>query len=266
MADTTRVWAGDMSAVYEQYLVPTTFRPFAVDLAARIAAHAPKRVLELAAGTGALTSELARVLPDAEITATDLNQAMVDVGRERVPTATWQQADAMTLPFDDASFDTVAVQFGAMFFPDKPAAYAETRRVLTPDGRFIANVWDVLSASEFEDAITAALGEMFPADPPRFLANVPHGYADKDRVVADLQAGGLALSAYESVTLEGRTESATDIARGYCFGSPLRAEIEARGDLTSTTEAVTKVLEARFGTGPITGRMTAHVVEARPAN
>jgi SAM-dependent methyltransferase len=254
-----------MSAIYEECLVPTVFHPFAVDLAAGIASQRPKRVLELAAGTGALTSELARAMPAADITATDLNDAMVEVGRERVPTATWQQADAMTLPFADASFDLVAVQFGIMFLPDKPAAYAEARRVLTPEGRFIANVWSVLTSHDWQSAITDALAEIFPADPPRFLANVPHGYTDEERIAADLRAGGMALSSYETVTVDGRADSAADIARGYCLGSPLRAEIEARGDLMSTTDALGKAMEARFGTGRITGRMVAHVIEAGPA-
>ena len=266
MADTTRVWAGDMSAVYEKCLVPGVFHPFAVDLAGRIAAHAPTRVLELAAGTGALTSEIARVAPDADVTATDLNNAMVDVGRERVPSATWQQADATSLPFDDGSFDLVAAQFGIMFFPDKPAAYAEVRRVLAPDGRFIANVWGVLATHDWQLAVADALADVFPADPPSFLERVPHGYADESRIADDLRAGGLELSAYETVTIDSRADSAADLARGYCLGSPVRADIEARGDLESTTAAVAKALEARFGAGPVTGRMVAHIVEARPAN
>src|SRR6476620_10676147 len=107
-----------MPEAYEKWLVPTVFGPFAVDLAARVAACTPARVLEVAAGTGALTRELARVIPGAEITATDLNEAMVAFGRVRAPGATWQQADAMQLPFDDATFDVVACQFGVMFLPD----------------------------------------------------------------------------------------------------------------------------------------------------
>jgi SAM-dependent methyltransferase len=263
--DSTR-WAGDMSTLYEQLLVPAVFHPFAVDLAQRISGHSRHRVLELAAGTGALTAEITRVAPDAHVTATDLNAAMVDVGRDRVPEATWQPADATSLPFGDASFDLVACQFGIMFFPDKPAAYAEVRRVLTPDGRFFANVWGLLSSHDFQSAVAAALAEVFPDDPPPFLAAVPHGYADGDRIAADLRAGGMECLTYETVTIDGHADSAADLARGYCLGSPVRADIEARGDLEQTTEAVAGAMEARFGTGPVSGRMVAHVIEARPAN
>ena len=254
-----------MPEAYEKWLVPTVFGPFAVDLAARVAARSPARVLEVAAGTGVLTRELARVVPDAAVTATDLNDAMVALGRTRAPGATWQQADAMHLPFDDSAFDVVACQFGVMFLPDKPAGYAEVRRVMTPDGTFLFNAWSTLAAHEFEAAFMAALERMFPADPPTFLARTPHGYADPDRIVADLQAGGLRCTSIETVTLEGRAESVAGLATGYCTGTPVRAEIVDRADLDTTTAAVVRELQTQLGTGPITVRMAAHVVEATPA-
>jgi SAM-dependent methyltransferase len=254
-----------MPEAYEKWLVPTVFGPFAVDLAARVAARSPAQVLEVAAGTGALTHELAGVIPDAEITATDLNEAMVAFGRARAPDATWQQADVMQLPFDDAGFDVVACQFGVMFLPDKPAGYAEVRRVLTSDGTFLFNAWDTLATHDFEAALMAALERIFPADPPTFLARIPHGYADPNRIVADLQAAGLQCREMHTVTLHGRARSVAGLATGYCTGTPVRAEIVDRGDLTTTTATVVRELEAKLGSGPITVGMTAHVVEATPA-
>ena len=171
----------------------------------------------------------------------------------------------MRLPFDDGGFDVVACQFGVMFLPDKPAGYAEVRRVLTPDGAFVFNAWGTLATHEFEAAYLATLARIFPADPPTFLARVPHGYADSDRIVADLEAGGLRVATVETVTLEGRADSTAGLATGYCTGTPMRAEIVDRGDLEATTAAVVRDLEAQLGTGPITVRMAAHVVEAVPA-
>jgi SAM-dependent methyltransferase len=263
--DDVRRWVGSMPEAYEKWLVPTVFGPFAADLAARVTARAPARVLELAAGTGALTRELVGAIPDAEITATDLNDAMVAFGRARAPGAAWQRADAMQLPFDDARFDAVACQFGVMFVPDKPASYAEVRRVLAPGGTFLFNAWSTLATHEFEVALMAALERIFPADPPTFLARTPHGYADPDRIVADLRAAGLRCAEMHAVTLRGRAESVAGLATGYCTGTPVRAEIVDRGDLTTTTAAVVRELEAQWGSGPITTGMTAHVVEATPA-
>jgi SAM-dependent methyltransferase len=257
-------WVDSMPAAYDRWLAPTVFRPFALDLARRVGARGPRRILELAAGTGVLTRELLAT-GTADVTATDLNQAMVELGRRQVPGATWRQADALHLPFDAGAFDTVACQFGVMFFPDRPAAYAETRRVLEPDGSLFLSTWAALDDHDFEKAVTAGLGRAFPHDPPRFLASVPHGYADLDAVLADLRAGGLEPVSAETVTVEGRAASAADLATGYCTGTPLRAEIEARGDLAAATAAVTEALQTQLGTGPLVGRMQAHVIEATPA-
>jgi SAM-dependent methyltransferase len=261
VADQDRTWLRDMSEAYERWLVPTLFRPYASDLAARAAAHRPERVLELAAGTGAVTRLLVEEL-DAEIVATDLNQGMVEVGRQRAPGADWRQADAQALPFDDESFDLVVCQFGVMFFPDKRAAFAEVRRVLRPGGRFLFNSWADLAANDHAAALSAALDGLFPDDPPRFVAAVPHGYHDPDAITADLESAGFQHVHHVTVTLAGTAASADDLARGFCTGSPLRAELAARGDVDALTERVSAALTASLGDGPVTGAMSAHVVEA----
>lgn len=262
MTDASRVWAEGMSAEYDEHLVPAVFRPYAADLAARVVGHRPRAVLELAAGTGVLTHAITLGLPTADIIATDLNPAMVAVGSATAPAATWRQADAMQLPFDDASFDLVACQFGVMFFPNRPAGYAEVARVLKPGGHFLFSCWGPLATHDVEAAVTATLAKTFPDDPPTFLARIPHGYHDVDRVTADLAAAGFDGVHVVTVKLDCRARDASSLARGYCRGTPLRAEIEARGDLKETTLAVTDGLRRRFGEGPVVGRMAALVFTA----
>ncbi|MDQ1438610.1 MAG: hypothetical protein QOK43_2239 [Acidimicrobiaceae bacterium] len=261
--DSDRVWVDSMPDAYDRWLVPAVFHPFAVDLAGRVPAHAPDRVLELAAGTGVLTNEILAARPTAEVTATDLNPAMVDVGRRRAPGARWREANALDLAFDAAEFDVVACQFGVMFFPDKAAALAEARRVLAPQGVILMSTWGDLADHDFQAALVAGLERAFPDDPPSFMSSVPHGYADPNVIAADLRAGGLDCVEIETVTLEGRAPSAADLAMGYCNGTPVRAEIEARGDLATTTAVVASVMEERLGSGQVTGRMAALVIEAR---
>src|SRR3954452_20429294 len=244
-----------MSAAYDEHLVPAVFRPYADDLASRVAGHRPQVVLELAAGTGVLTEAMTASLPEVRITATDFNLAMVDVGSAKVPSATWRQADAMQLPFGDASVDLVACQFGVMFFPDRPAAYAEVARVLRPGGHFLFNCWGPLATHDVESTVMAALAAVFPDDPPSFLSRVPHGYHDADRVAADLTIAGFGGVRIETVKLYCTGRSAVELARGYCQGTPVRAEIEARGHLEATTRAVATALEGRFGSGPVVGGM-----------
>ena len=265
VTEADRRWHDSMPDVYERCLVPVIFRPFAVDLARRVAACGARRVLELAAGTGVLTLELVAADTAPEVVATDLNEAMVSAGAVQVPAASWRQADAMQLPFADGEFDVIACQFGVMFFPDKRAAFAETRRVLTSQGRLLMNTWNALDTHEFQAALVSSLESVFPDDPPRFMESGPHGYADPEVVVADLAAAGLHCVRVETVFLVGHAASIAELAAGYCQGTPLRAGIEARGDLAAATARVAREMEARLGSGPVAGRMSAHVIEAAPA-
>src|SRR5262249_49704927 len=151
MKDTDKLFIGSMPALYDRHLGPFLFAPYARDVAARAAALAPRRLLETAAGTGIVTRALAQALPETTtITATDLNQAMVDyaAAQTRAPNLTWGQADALALPFADGSFDAVVCQFGVMFFPDKRAGFREALRVLRPGGHFLFSVWDRIEENE----------------------------------------------------------------------------------------------------------------------
>ncbi|MEA2987968.1 MAG: hypothetical protein QOG83_679 [Alphaproteobacteria bacterium] len=267
MEDTDKVFAGSIPALYDRYLGPLIFMPYAIGLARRLADIRTGSILETAAGTGVVTRTLVRSLtPAVAIMATDLNQPMLDYaaaqpGAERV---TWRQADALALPFGDGAFDAVVCQFGAMFFPDRRAAYREARRVLKPGGRFAFNVWDRIDDNEFAHITTQAVASVFPQDPPRFLARVPHGYHDAATVRDDLAAAGFTKVALETVTHRSRAPSPRDPAIGYCQGTPLRNEIEARGKslLEAATEAAASAIAARFGAGPVDGKMQAIVVMA----
>ncbi|HSC24197.1 MAG TPA: methyltransferase domain-containing protein [Casimicrobiaceae bacterium] len=263
---TDTAFAGSIPQLYERYLVPLIFEPYAVDLAARVASRSPSKVLEIAAGTGVVTRRLAATLPPTtSIVATDLNLAMLEeaaaVGTPRP--VEWKQADAMQLPFGDASFDTVVCQFGAMFFPDKAKAFAETRRVLREGGMLVFNVWDRIEDNEFADEATRALARMFANDPPRFLARTPHGYHDPRTIAGDLADGGFAASPrIDVLTRRSRAPSAREPAIAYCEGTPLRGEIEARdaSRLGEATDAAAAAIATRFGAGAVDGKIQALVV------
>lgn len=266
MSDSDKVFAGSVLKIYETYLVPLIFEPYAADLVNRLKPRNLLRVLEIAAGTGVVTRALAAALPEsASIVATDLNQAMLDqaaaVGTRR--TAEWRQADAMHLPFSDGTFDAVVCQFGVMFFPDKPKAFSEAIRVLGPGGVFIFNVWDRIEENEFADSVTTALASVFPTDPPRFLARTPHGYHDRATIEGDLANGGFTKPAQiATVAARSRAESPRVPAIAYCQGTPLRNEIEARdaNRLNEATDTAAKAIARRFGSQAVEGKIQAHVV------
>ena len=263
---TDRVFAGSIPQLYQQYLVPLIFEPYAADLASRVALHQPTRILEIAAGTGVVTRHLSRVLPkQASIIATDLNQPMLDQAAaiEASRPIEWRQADAMQLPFQDGAFDVVVCQFGVMFFPDKVRAFSEARRVLRPGGHFIFNVWDRIEENEFPDTVTRALATLFPEDPPQFMARVPHGYHDVAVVAADLARGGFTRSpTFSRLTARSRAPSPSIPAIAFCQATPLRNELEARGIscLNDATAAATTAIASRFGAGAIEGKIQAHII------
>jgi len=233
MSATDKVFAGSIPRLYDEYLVPLIFSVYADDIARRVAALSPTILLETAAGTGAVTRAVAAALPrDVRYIATDLNEPMLAVAAQRQgedDRISWRQADATALPFDDATFDVVCCQFGAMFFPNRIKGYAEAKRVLRPDGAFVFNVWDRIEDNVFAHDATIALGKMFPDDPPRFMARTPHGYHDIAVIRSDLAKAGFADVTIETVDAVSRAASALQAATAYCQGTPLRNEIEARG-------------------------------------
>jgi SAM-dependent methyltransferase len=268
MAERDVMFAGSIPEFYDRLMVPLIFEPYARDLAERLAKAGPRDILEVAAGTGSLTRAIAAALPvEARIVASDISQPMLDRAATRLPAdrrIAWRQADAAMLPFEDAAFDAVVCQFGAMFFPDKIQAYREVRRVLRPGGHFMFNVWDGIAENEFADVVTQALAPLFPNDPPGFMARTPHGYHDADQIRAELVAAGFTAMSVDTVQFISRASNAVDVAAAYCQGTPVRTEIETRGaaGLDAATKAAAAALERRFGKGPIEGRISALVIVA----
>ena len=267
MSETDRSFAGSIPAIYDRYLGPLIFAPYAADLVERLTDVEAANVLETAAGTGIVTRALAHGLaPAVKIVATDLNQPMVDFAAAQgdAGRVTWRQADALNLPFADEAFDVVVCQFGVMFFPDKGAGYREARRVLKPGGRFVFNVWDRIEANEIPQVVTEAVAALFPDDPPRFLPRTPYGYHDTARIRDELQAVDFSRVEVQTLECRSRATSHRDPAIGFCQGTPLRNEIEARDAtrLDEATDSAAAAIAARFGTGPIDGKIQAHVISA----
>lgn len=106
-----------------------------------IAAQAPAEILDIATGTADVAISMARRLPEARITGVDLSEGMVAIGRKKVAEKqldsriVLQVADALALPFDDASFDSVTVAYGVRNFEHLDRGYAEMLRVLRHGGK-----------------------------------------------------------------------------------------------------------------------------------
>ena len=269
MLETDKVFAGSIPENYDRYMVPLIFEAYAADMARQVAALSPVAVLEIAAGTGVVTRALAPELSaGASYVVTDFNQPMLDYAASRQPPddrISWRQADALALPFEDAAFDLVCCQFGAMFFPDRVAAYREARRVLKARGRLLFSVWDRIEENVFADDVTNALARMFPHDPPRFLARTPHGYHDTALIRSELAQAGFSAVEIETRAEQCRAASPRIPAVAYCQGTVLRNEIEARdsGKLEAATDYAASAIADRHGRGEISAKIQAHVVTAK---
>jgi SAM-dependent methyltransferase len=288
VTDPNARFVGSIPENYDRYLGPVLFEPYARDLAARLVAKEGARVLELACGTGIVTRRLRERMPvGATLTATDLNEPMLEIARHRLANARgieWRQADACALPFPPASFDAVVCQFGLMFVPDKPAAFREARRVLVPGGQFLFNTWDSIEANSFARIAVETIRRLVPIDPPTFY-EVPFSMHDRAAIAALLedagfgaddganaQGGARASSAashaparIEAVALQSESPAARDLATGLIEGNPVGPTLRERGGVSTDAlrDALAEALAREMGDRPARVALRAFVVSAR---
>ncbi|WP_285726934.1 class I SAM-dependent methyltransferase [Psychromicrobium xiongbiense] len=260
-------FTGTLPDIYARLLVPLLFEDYAEDVARDAAMTFPARILETAAGTGVVTRAMAQVLPAARLTATDLNPGMIGAAAASGTASDaviWEQADAQSLPFPDASFDVVVTAFGAMFFPDRIGAYREAHRVLAPGGRMVLSVWDRLPRNPLPEAISDALMELGFEEAAGFVHRVPFAYDDPRRIREELDAAGFHEVQIRTVAHLTRPSSARDAAIAHVQGTPTFNHVEAarRGSAADVSEAVAEFLSDRFGPDPIRAGMSALVVTA----
>jgi ubiquinone/menaquinone biosynthesis C-methylase UbiE len=247
--------------LYDRYMGPLLFAPYAEHVARRVAPFRPERVLETAAGTGIVTRAVSEALPGVEIVATDINPAVVEFAARQVESesVTFHAANAEQLPFAHESFDLVLCLFGIMFFPDKVRANAEARRVLRPGGRYVLVTFDRLDLNPVPKAAGEAVGTLFPED-PLYMERGPFSYTDAGVIEEDLRNAGFESIEVETVELSSLV-SARDAAHGIVLGSPFRGEIERLDPsaLERAAMAVERALQPWDGTR---APMSAHIATA----
>ena len=222
MSAASTVFAGSIPENYDRYLGPLLFEPYAMDLIHRIKNRNIASVLELACGTGRVTSLLRQSLSEkTQITATDLNPEMLQVAQKKVSAknVTWATVDMQNIPFPDAHFDLVVCQFGIMFVPDKPKAFSEIHRVLKKGGLFLFNAWDTLENNPASFMADKVMNSYFRNDPVPFY-QVPFSFHDKDIIVRTMADAGFSNPKIELIQKEGVSENATNAAIGLIEGTP----------------------------------------------
>jgi ubiquinone/menaquinone biosynthesis C-methylase UbiE len=269
MSEGNARFLGTIPELYDRHLGPVVFEPYAADLVRRVAVDPGASVLEVACGTGIVTRHLRQRLPaTVKLTATDLNQPMIDYARSKpgfdaLEPIEWRTADAAALPFPAASFDALVCQFGFMFVPDKDAAFREARRVLKGGGLLAFNVWDSLAHNAFGRIAHEIISGFFAADAPNFY-QIPFGFHDPDVLRHLLEANGFGKIELDHVALGVRSASARSLATGLVKGNPVAIAIQERG---TPLEPIVDALEAAFtrlgGADPFQSTTRAVVVTAR---
>jgi SAM-dependent methyltransferase len=265
MADTDKRSERTIPGVYEQYLGPYIFEPYAVYTADRIK-NAPELLLEIASGTGRVTRHIAeRIGVNAKLLATDLNPAMLEIARLRVgnPNVEFRKANAMELPFPDNHFDCVICQFGFMFLPDRQKGFNEVWRVLKPGGQFLFSTWD-----RPENNITYPISHQtvvrFLKSPPPPFYGRPYSMSDPVELQNHTRAAGFENVAVEKVTLSGESPSAMDVAIGFVEGNAIIHEILKEGpELLETIKAAIEIkIHEQVSTDPVRSELNAWIGEA----
>jgi ubiquinone/menaquinone biosynthesis C-methylase UbiE len=219
---------GESAELYERYLVPPVTLPWAVDLVERVGVEAGERVLDVACGTGAVARvAAARVGGSGRVVGVDVNRAMLRVARARMPELEWREGSVLALPFADGEFDVLFCQLGLQFFPDRPAASSEMRRVLARGGRLGASVYSSIERNPAADALASSLDRRFGEGASRAKRH-EHALADPAELAGLLAAAGFADVRVEPATLEVRFASVEEWVRIQFAATPLAALLEGR--------------------------------------
>ena len=192
--------SGDAAELYERYPVRYILGPWAQALVARAGLKHDESVLDVACGTGVIARLAAHAVgPTGRVTGLDLNAGMLAVARSLpAPSGapiTWIEGSAVAMNLPSAAFDVVFCQQGLQFFPDRPAALCEMRRVLRPNGRAVLSVWRITGVyhAAVMDALRAHVGAEVAA---RFSASRVVPDADElDRLAVDAGFRDVAIEA-----------------------------------------------------------------------
>lgn len=260
---------GNAPEIYDRYLVPALFGPWAPILIEQAGLKSGERVLDVACGTGAVTRLAASHVGAAgHVTGVDINPGMLNVARS-TPThgapVEWKEANAMMLPFPDGRFGAVFCQLGLQYFPDRVQALREMRRVLMPGGRLVLLVWRGITHSPGYAALTEAL-ERHVGPAAASVMQAPFVFGDTpEELRALMSEAGFETIKIRSDVRMVRFESPEAFVRYQAGGSPLASHVAGVDD--SVREAlvshVNNAMQAYMNDEGIAFPIEGHIAAAQ---
>jgi ubiquinone/menaquinone biosynthesis C-methylase UbiE len=252
---------GTAAGLYQRHLVPTIASLWAADLIDRAAPRPGERVLDVACGTGVVTRLAAERTGSGRVVGLDINAGMLAVARSLPADATrlieWQEGSALALPVSNDAFDLILCQFGLQFFPDKPAALGEMRRVLAPAGRLALSVFTVIEHTPASNALADALDRHLGAGASQTKRS-EHILSDKQELHELVTAAGFGKVAIETVTQTIRFPSAREYVRVQLSATPRSSLMDGMDGTRQreTLAAITNDLVASLNVGSDTAELT----------
>jgi SAM-dependent methyltransferase len=229
MATTLQI-SGSPADIYEQHMVPAIFARSAPDLVQAAGVRPAERVLDVACGTGAVTRLLAeQVGPAGRVTGLDITPGMLAVARLAAPSQRieWLEGSAVKMPLPDGTFDAVVCQQGLQFFPDKPAALSEMRRVLKRGGRLALSCWRSVEHTPgylvLEQALARRVG-------PEKAALPPFSLGDAGAIRGLVVGAGFREVKLRAEAKMMRFRSAEHLVRAVVGGAPMMGALTAQGE------------------------------------
>ena len=215
-ADMLAFWDGQggRTWVARQAHTDITLTPVTDALLAFASPRLGERVLDVGCGCGAPTLEFARAVgPSGRVAALDISGPMLAEGEARAATAgianvEWRHADPATAALD--GFDLLTSAFGAMFFGDPVAAFANMRQAADPTARMAIVCWRSLAENPWMEVPMNAVARHLPPRPDP-LPHVPgmFAFADPEYVTEVLTSAGWATPRFETLDMD------LDIAAGH---------------------------------------------------
>lgn len=251
--------------------MPAMFAPFAERLVEQGRVSPGSVVLDIACGTGAVSRAAARRAgPTGSVTGADLGAPTLAIARSHdtddgAAPIEYVQSDATSLPFADATFDVVFCQQGLQFFPDRPAALGEMRRVLKTDGRLALATWKNIERSPFI-AVADALASHLSLEASEMMRS-PFGLSDASELTDILSDAGFRDVVIEDETIECTWASHPEFARRLIEAGPVASLFAAADDTAKrrlTEDVAARLAPNATADGQLRMTMTSNTALARP--
>jgi len=228
-----------------------------------------ERVLDVGCGTGpAARFSAERVGTTGEVIGLDIDAGMLEVGQRCAEREghliEWKRGNAVALPFGDQQFDIVLCCQGLQFFPDKPAALKEMRRVLKLDGRLVASVWRNVTFCPGHLAVAKALADLSDTEPAPMP---PFSLADADEIQSLAHLAGFRSVSVSSVRKISPFGSAREFVDALAGGAPsTRRALAGLGEdkVATVISSVTELLRDFIDAGGLQLPMESNILFARP--